>query len=103
MISPPGREGCGTFYDVPLPCSRDLWEAMTNLEWTKQFQKQLFHRKLSRLLKVDDIRHMKSSSYEFTTDKISDDGLMADLMDWCSDLDSFGTLIWTAIGLDQIP
>lgn len=76
----------------PLPCSRHLWEARSSRIWRINFRKHLLERQTTSMLIVGDV---------LNGDKAGDNKLKADIVRWCENLDTMGTLIYMALPLGQ--
>jgi hypothetical protein len=55
-IGIPKSETCWGFDEIPLPCSKDLWEAATESEWNMRYREHKSIKKESHILRVGDLR-----------------------------------------------
>uniref|UniRef100_A0A093VI52 Sterigmatocystin biosynthesis regulatory protein n=1 Tax=Talaromyces marneffei PM1 TaxID=1077442 RepID=A0A093VI52_TALMA len=88
--------------NIPLPASRDLWEAETNFAWRNEYEKYLSQRKINKVLTIGDLMELTEGGALKTlleTDPRFD--LVPDAYAWCESLDSLGSLLWMAIPFQQ--
>ena len=87
---------CPTIENIPLPCSRKLWEAQTRTKWEEEYKNYLLTKRRSRPLLTKallDSTNAKTGSME------SD--LLDDLSRWSEEVDGYGSLLIMALsGLD---
>ncbi|KAF4635443.1 hypothetical protein G7Y89_g2655 [Cudoniella acicularis] len=83
---------CSIMDQIPLPCSKYLWEAETILLWEQEFKKYLQKRKVGEVRTIGKLR----ASVNQNTNKL-DVGLVEDLGDWAAGIDSFGAMLLTGI------
>lgn len=97
------RSLCGGGFDnIPLPASRDLWEAGTNFAWRNEYEKYLSQRKAKKILTIGDLMELTEGGALKTlleTDPIFN--LVPDAYAWCESLDSLGSLLWMCIPFHQ--
>lgn len=92
LFSPANGNGsCVGFAGVHLPCSRRLWEPVTDAEWTNRHQDEETRRTFEE--KTLSIEHLQSPG---SVDDHEDLGV-AQLATWCEAADELGVLVWMAI------
>ena len=47
---------CSTMDEIPLPCSKAIWEAETEVAWEKEYKQYLSTRNCGRILTTGDLR-----------------------------------------------
>jgi len=52
----PKPQDCSAMDEVPLPCSKAIWEAETEVAWEKEYKEYLSSRKYGRMLTTGDLR-----------------------------------------------
>ncbi|KAF4830442.1 hypothetical protein CGCTS75_v006013 [Colletotrichum tropicale] len=97
-ITPSSGNGGGSCRRVHLPSTRSLWAAKSNLEWQRQYAKQLSKRHLRDCFRIAHLREYAKYSGDSSAGK----SWAADFEDWCLDHDELGTLIWMATKLDPV-
>ena len=83
---------CSGQNSVPLPCSKELFEADSASAWRAKYTVYLDNRKGDRCLTYGDLKELRQSQ-EIAMD---DSRIEHDLGEWCKDLDDFGMLIFNA-------
>jgi hypothetical protein len=87
-IGVPTSPSCRTLDEIPLPCTKGLWEATTKTEWETKYRSLLSSRKSSEIPKIGDLRAAQDSE-----SALLEKSLVDDLHFWSSNADSFGGLI----------
>ena len=100
-MGPASRGICEDRQSVPLPCTRELWEARSNAEWKKRYEKVLRGRKSAKVLTLADLLTLQTPSTTSMENVANDSEVLADLRNWCEDLDGFGMLIWTSVPFER--
>ncbi|KAK1856315.1 C6 finger domain-containing protein [Colletotrichum chrysophilum] len=95
---PSSGNGGGPCRRVHLPSTRSLWTAKSNLEWQRQYAKQLSKRQLRDCYRIAHLREYS----KYPGDSSAGRSWATDLDDWCLDHDELGTLIWMATKLDPV-
>lgn len=83
---------------VHLPSTRSLWAAKSNMEWQRQYAKQLSKAQFGDYFKISHLREYARCSGDRSAKK----DWVADFENWCLDHDELGTLIWMATKLDPV-
>ena len=79
----------GQGYDkVPLPCSQSLWIADARTDWECDYQQKTWEMEGADVLKIGVI----SRPLNFRQEALE----LQTLQKWCSEIDNFGNLVWTA-------
>lgn len=86
---------CNGYFNNPLPSTRDLWDIISNAEWTKRYQQWLNRDNGDSLLKIEDLK-LWQQHRETDTAGNREQQAIHKLAQWCENLDNFGTLIWIA-------
>ena len=90
------QSGCAGFDAVPLPCSKDMWTAVTRSAWDEQYRKYLDDRNQNTTMTFGDLRHSQHLQTQ-TIDTQLSEGLVA----WCKTIDDFGSVIMMAAGISS--
>lgn len=98
-LSHTDRASCGGYSLVPLPCSRDLWQPLSNEEWGYRFESQEKTNKTNRLLKLSDLQLSRRAMEPRGSERSTADPT-PEVTKWSRTLDEFGVLIWMAALLD---
>ncbi|CAH0027958.1 unnamed protein product, partial [Clonostachys rhizophaga] len=99
-LSHTDRASCGGYSLVPLPCSRDLWQPLSNEEWGHRFESQEKTNKMNRLLKLSDLQLSRRAMEPRSPFERSLVDPSSEVTKWSRTLDEFGVLIWMAALLD---
>jgi hypothetical protein len=93
---------CHDFGEVPLPSTRDLWDARTNRGWRTKYASYVSNRKTDKVLTVRDLMESDEPGC-FTNSKNNtrNTEVFPDVVKWCEGLDKLGTLIWMVIPFEQ--
>lgn len=86
---------CSGLDGLPLPSSKDLWEAGSQVEWETKYRVYLSSRKGNEPLSIGDLRraqHVDSAA-------VGSVSRSEDLNTWSSSIDSFGGLLMMCIGI----
>ncbi|KAH6973854.1 hypothetical protein BKA56DRAFT_592637 [Ilyonectria sp. MPI-CAGE-AT-0026] len=90
----PGLPQCGGFAELPLPCSKTLWQASDQATWEAEYRKQYMRddscgRSFKRILTYRNLLQGQS-------DPTSPLGT-GHLGEWFTNMDDFGTLVMMAV------
>ncbi len=101
-MAPTQREYCGGHADLPLPCTRELWEPVTDGEWARRYQQDLASKEHWRPgpLRVGDLMLPQRCLGGEPTQPAEYD-VADELAAWCEKVDEFGTLLWVSTMLDR--
>jgi hypothetical protein len=90
------------FSDVPLPASRNLWNARTNRRWRTAYDQYSSGRRSDRLLRVSDlIESDEAGCFSKSAPNVHATDAFADVIKWCEGSDTLGTLVWMAMPFEQ--
>jgi hypothetical protein len=82
---------CSGFDKSPLPCSKELWEAMSWADWEVKYRRFLDGRRVSEMLTFGTLRDSQGLQRSALGREWLDD-----LGRWSEGLDGFGTMIMMA-------
>ena len=95
-VETPSRGNCETFWDMPLPCHRELWHATTDKEWRELYE---LTRKnsltLGRLLLL-----RQSKRLDEVVAKAGGSAVAEELAEWCERADDLSMLLWMALSIE---
>jgi hypothetical protein len=91
-IGVPASTSCRTLDEIPLPSTKDLWEATTKSEWEIKYKNHLSSRKSTEMPKIGDLRAAQDSE-----SAVLNKSRVDDLHFWSANADSFGGLIMLVI------
>jgi hypothetical protein len=100
-VQGPSTEECQDFFDMPLPCVRDLWQPVSDRDWKKLYQENNDSRRLKGRHGLT-FRHLimlrRSSLYG---EKMIDSSDTADeIAEWCEKVDDLSMLLWISITIE---
>ncbi len=87
-VGKPAITTCREFDNIPLTCSKVMWEAETAAAWEVEYKRYLSTRKGKRMAKFGDLR--RSSNLEVNT---MENDLKEDLSSWAKSIDGFGSML----------
>jgi hypothetical protein len=83
------------FFQIPLPCSRAIWDAGTSFDWEKEYKKCEANGMSGKLLVVGDLEELRARPVEEV-----DSNVAAALISWVGEMDGFGRLLFNGtVGL----
>jgi len=85
-------QDCSGQNNVPLPCSKELWEKKSASIWREKYRVYLDSRKGGMCLTFGDLKRLRQSQ-GMAADDLK---LEEDLGEWCKDLENFGVLVFNA-------
>ncbi|KAL2201851.1 hypothetical protein CC79DRAFT_1402167 [Sarocladium strictum] len=90
---------CPAALCVPLPCSRVLWETVSNTQWQKYDQIRR-RRPRTDQLTLGNLLLLRNSGPIGNSGKELLDNIAQYLIDWSQEADDFGLLLWMATSLE---
>lgn len=102
-IETPSRGDCDDFFDMPLPCVRELWQPISDREWKKRYQEHVTvkDREGRRGLTLRDLFLLKQSSARgerIAKSEISE--VEEELAEWCGKADDLSMLLWMGLSVE---
>ena len=55
-VGQPKPQDCSSLDEIPLPCSKTIWQAETQVAWEKEYKRYLSTRNCGRMLTTGDLR-----------------------------------------------
>ncbi|CAH0053761.1 unnamed protein product [Clonostachys solani] len=100
------RGGCtpapgSSFRSIPLPSSRDLWEARTSRVWTRDYKKNIAARTSDKVLTVGDVLESGGVSRSCSGKGPTTPELLPEVMRRAGGLDTLGMLVWMVIPFED--
>lgn len=99
----PSKGQCPEFVDMPLPCSRELWEPISGRDWKKRYQEDIKAKKLKGTggLTMGNLVLLKTSlSHGDNFYMAGKDALTTELSEWVEKVDDLSMLLWMALTLE---
>lgn len=99
----PSKGDCDEFFELPLPCYRELWEPVSDRDWKKRYQEYIQSKKqkgrvgltLGNLLLT---RQAAAHGVDIT--KAARPGFPEELNEWCERTDDLSMLLWMALTVE---
>lgn len=99
----PSTGDCPEFFDMPLPCHRELWEPISDKDWKKRHQEDVESKRkngrqgltLGKLL-----MYRQSAAHGEDPAKSERPGFEEELAEWCEKVDDLSMLLWMAITVE---
>ncbi|CAG9998789.1 unnamed protein product [Clonostachys byssicola] len=100
------RGGCtpapgSSFRTIPLPSSRDLWEARTSRVWTRDYKKNMAARTTDKVLTVGDVLESGGVSRSCSGKGPTTPELLPEVMRRAGGLDTLGMLVWMVMPFED--
>ena len=83
---------CSGQNSVPLPCSKELFEAKSALAWRAKYGAYVDNKKGNGPITYGDLKRLRQSQ----SVEVDNSPLKQDLAEWCKDLDELGMLVFNA-------
>lgn len=99
----PLRGDCPEFFDMPLPCVRELWQSISDRDWKKRYQEDVNAKKQKgrRGLTLKHLLLLRQSSlYIEDLTKPGSPDFAEELAEWCERVDDFSMLLWMALTVE---
>lgn len=93
----PSKGSCDTFWFMPLPCQKTLWEPMSDENWKDLYQQGRDARKAKSWSGLT-LRHLLLFKQARATGQPV--AFADELADWCENVDGFSTLLWLALTVE---
>lgn len=102
-VQGPSSEECPDYFDIPLPCVRELWEPTSDRDWKKRYlehvdtKRQMGRRGLTyrHLLSVRRAMvHGNSATMPKDIDTADE------VAEWCEKADDLSMLLWVALTIE---
>jgi hypothetical protein len=99
----PSRGRCPEFVDLPLPCTRELWQSSSDRDWKKRYNEENHSKAMkgSRGLTMGNLfllRQSLSRGENFLKTSTAD--LAKELAEWVEKVDDLSMLLWMAVQLE---
>jgi hypothetical protein len=98
----PSKGNCDTFWDMPLPCARELWEPVSDKEWLHRYTEDIEMRQ-ARSSSGLTLGHLMSlrqyQVYAAPMTNCSRPDLGEELVEWCEHADDLSMLVWMALSV----
>jgi hypothetical protein len=82
---------------IPLPATRDLWEAQSNFIWRTEYERYLSRCQTKKILTIGDLLELDQAGALRTVSRDRRVDTVPDILNWCDGLDSLGSLLWTVM------
>jgi hypothetical protein len=98
----PSKGNCDTFWDMPLPCARQLWEPVSDTEWLKRYAEdnEKKQRRPGSGLTLGHLMSLRQYQvYAAPLMHCSRPDLAEALVEWCEHADDLSMLVWMALSV----
>ena len=79
--------------NLPLPASKELWEASTSTKWEAAYHQHVTNLKGSEMPNIGDLK----AAHSHGNNSALDSSKVDDLREWSSTVDEFGAMLMMAI------
>jgi hypothetical protein len=97
----PNHEKCRGMTNVPLPCTRDLWEPVSDSKWARRYQNSISLQLGYETVSIGTIQSALFLKGRNLETELRQDTSMEAISYWCERADELGTLVWMAIMLEM--
>ena len=97
----PSKGHCNEFFDMPLPCGRDLWQPISDREWKKRYDKDLTSKRQrgSCVLSLRNLLRLRQSSLAGPSTSATSD-IAEEFAEWCEKADDLSMLLWMSLTIE---
>ncbi|KAL7935829.1 hypothetical protein V8C35DRAFT_298345 [Trichoderma chlorosporum] len=102
-VRSPSKGECPEFINLPLPCTRDLWQPISDKDWKKRYNEDIGSKstKQRRGLTMGNLFSLRRSlSRGDDLDKSGKEDLAKELSEWVEKVDDLSMLLWLALTLE---
>lgn len=98
----PWTGDCPEFFDMPLPCDRELWEAVSDEDWKRRWQVNVDGGKgtAQRKLTLGDLLLLKRSVGYEGMPQCGWPNSTEEIAEWCEGADDLSMLLWLALTVE---
>ncbi|KAH6984246.1 hypothetical protein BKA56DRAFT_481621 [Ilyonectria sp. MPI-CAGE-AT-0026] len=100
IFGPLARPHCGGYSHVPLPCVGDLWEPVSNVEWSKRFRDANPGGTRKTRLNIEVLKSSRQTLEADPAESWKECAAVPDVAHWCERVDELGMLVWMAVMLE---
>lgn len=95
----PSSGECPEFLEMPLPCSRELWQASTDKDWSRLYYAEHDINTTKKKMSLT-FEHLFSSRRACMRGVIVASDLTNQISEWCEKADDLSVLLWIALTVE---
>ena len=94
----PSKGHCDEFFDMPLPCVRELWQPISDREWNQRYQEDFAAKRLKGgcNLSLRNLLRLRQPSIVCLPTAATHD-LAEEFAEWCERADDLSMLLWMSL------
>lgn len=96
----PSKGNCETFWNMPIPCFRELWETTSKDDWSLQYDRMLSSSDRKGLTLGDILLLRQSMRLDEVIASIGRSAIAEELAEWCERADDLSMLLWIALTVE---
>jgi len=95
----PSKGNCDTFWNMPLPCARQIWSSTSETEWRHYHQAELEYKTPTQQsgLTLGDLLLLRQTPRLDEMTKAGRPEMVVELAQWCEKADDLSMLLWMAL------
>jgi hypothetical protein len=99
-LQTPSRGNCETFWQLPVPCSRQLWETNSEDAWRHQYDR-ITSSFTCKSLRLGDLLLLRQSRrLDEVVASVGQYAVAEELAIWCEHADDLSMLLWMALTIE---
>lgn len=99
-LKTPSRGNCETFWNMPIPCFRRLWEATSEDTWRLEYDTMFRSSKMKGLNLGDLLSLRQSKRLDEVVASMGRSAVAEELAQWCEQADDLSMLLWIALTVE---
>lgn len=102
-VQGPSSEECPDFFDMPLPCIRELWQPLSDRDWKKKYLEHIEHKRQKgrQGLTYRYLLSVRRATLHGNAANIPEDADTAgEVAEWCEKADDLSMLLWLALTIE---
>ena len=99
----PSKGDCDEFFELPLPCYRELWEPVSDRDWKKRYEEYVQaknQRGRVGLTLGNLLLTRQAAAHGVDITKAARPGFPEELAEWCERTDDLSMLLWMALTVE---
>ena len=101
-VQGPSSEECPDFFDIPLPCIRELWQPHSDRDWKKRYLEHIDigKQKGRQGLTYRHLLSVRRATLHGCAATMPDVSVADEVAEWCGQADDLNMLLWVALTIE---
>jgi hypothetical protein len=96
----PSKGNCDTFWNMPLPCYRELWQASSDEEWNMEYDNLRKSKRRKGITLGELLQLRQNSRLDEVVRTCGGCDIAEELSEWCEKADDLSMLLWMALTVE---